>query len=29
VREGVLRSSLVHKGERRDVIMYSLVREDL
>jgi RimJ/RimL family protein N-acetyltransferase len=29
VREGVLRSSLVHKGERRDVIMYSLVPEDL
>ena len=29
VREGVLRSSLLHKGERRDVIMYSLVREDL
>jgi RimJ/RimL family protein N-acetyltransferase len=29
VREGVLRSALVHKGERRDVIMYSLVREDL
>jgi RimJ/RimL family protein N-acetyltransferase len=29
VREGVLRSSLVHKGERRDVIMYSLVGEDL
>ena len=29
VREGVLRSSLVHRGERRDVIMYSLVREDL
>jgi RimJ/RimL family protein N-acetyltransferase len=29
VREGVLRSSLVHKGERRDVSMYSLVREDL
>ena len=29
VREGVLRSSLVHRGERRDVVMYSLVREDL
>ena len=29
VREGVLRSALVHNGERRDVIMYSLVREDL
>jgi RimJ/RimL family protein N-acetyltransferase len=29
VREGVLRSSLEHKGERRDVIMYSLVPEDL
>jgi RimJ/RimL family protein N-acetyltransferase len=29
VREGVLRSSLVHRGERRDVIMYSFVREDL
>jgi RimJ/RimL family protein N-acetyltransferase len=29
VREGVLRSSLVHKGERRDVIMYSLVLGDL
>jgi RimJ/RimL family protein N-acetyltransferase len=29
VREGVLRSSLELKGERRDVIMYSLVPEDL
>ena len=29
VREGVLRSSLELKGERRDVVMYSLVREDL
>jgi RimJ/RimL family protein N-acetyltransferase len=29
VREGVLRSSLALKGERRDVVMYSLVREDL
>jgi RimJ/RimL family protein N-acetyltransferase len=29
VREGVLRSSLELKGERRDVIMYSLVRADL
>jgi RimJ/RimL family protein N-acetyltransferase len=29
VREGVLRSSLGLKGERRDAIMYSLVREDL
>ena len=29
VREGVLRSSLELMGERRDVIMYSLVPEDL
>jgi RimJ/RimL family protein N-acetyltransferase len=29
VREGVLRSSLELKGERRDVVMYSLVRDDL
>jgi RimJ/RimL family protein N-acetyltransferase len=29
VREGVLRSSLELKGERRDVIMYSLLPEDL
>jgi RimJ/RimL family protein N-acetyltransferase len=29
VREGVLRSALAFKGERRDVVMYSLVREDL
>ncbi len=29
VREGILRSALALKGERRDVIMYSLVREDL
>jgi RimJ/RimL family protein N-acetyltransferase len=29
VREGVLRSSLALKGEWRDVVMYSLVREDL
>lgn len=29
VREGVLRSSLLLKGERRDLIMYSVVREDL
>jgi RimJ/RimL family protein N-acetyltransferase len=29
VREGVLRSELLIKGERRDVVMYSLVREDL
>jgi RimJ/RimL family protein N-acetyltransferase len=28
VREGILRSSLALKGERRDVVMYSLVRED-
>jgi RimJ/RimL family protein N-acetyltransferase len=29
VREGVLRSELLMKGERRDVVMYSLVRDDL
>ena len=29
VREGVMRAALVLKGERRDVVMYSLVREDL
>jgi RimJ/RimL family protein N-acetyltransferase len=29
VREGVLRSELLLKGERRDVVMYSLVRDDL
>lgn len=29
VREGVLRSELLIKGERRDVVMYSLVRDDL
>ena len=29
VREGVLRSSLALQGERRDVVMYSLVHEDL
>ena len=29
VREGVLRSSLELKGERRDIIMYSLLPEDL
>jgi RimJ/RimL family protein N-acetyltransferase len=29
VREGVLRSSLELKGERHDVVMYSLIREDL
>jgi RimJ/RimL family protein N-acetyltransferase len=29
VREGVLRSGLALKGERRDAVMYSLVREDL
>jgi RimJ/RimL family protein N-acetyltransferase len=29
VSEGVLRAALALKGERRDVIMYSLVREDL
>jgi RimJ/RimL family protein N-acetyltransferase len=29
VREGVLRAALALKGERRDVVMYSLVREDL
>jgi len=29
VREGVLRSSLELKGERHDVVMYSLIPEDL
>ena len=29
VREGVLRSALAFKGERRDVVMYSLVPDDL
>jgi RimJ/RimL family protein N-acetyltransferase len=29
VREGVLRSALELKGQWRDVVMYSLVREDL
>jgi RimJ/RimL family protein N-acetyltransferase len=29
VREGVMRAALALKGERRDVVMYSLVREDL
>ena len=29
VREGVLRSALAFKGERRDVVMYSLVHDDL
>jgi RimJ/RimL family protein N-acetyltransferase len=29
VREGVLRSELLMKGERRDVVMYSLVPDDL
>lgn len=29
VREGVLRSGLAFKGERRDVVMYSLVPDDL
>jgi len=29
VREGVLRSSLELKGEKRDVVMYSLVPGDL
>lgn len=29
VREGVLRSELLIKGERRDVVMYSRVRDDL
>jgi RimJ/RimL family protein N-acetyltransferase len=29
VREGVLRSALVFKGERRDVVMYSRVPDDL
>jgi RimJ/RimL family protein N-acetyltransferase len=29
VREGVMRAALALKGERRDIVMYSLVREDL
>jgi len=29
VREGVMRAALALKGERRDVVMYSRVREDL
>jgi RimJ/RimL family protein N-acetyltransferase len=29
VREGVLRSALAFKGERRDVVMYSLLPDDL
>jgi RimJ/RimL family protein N-acetyltransferase len=29
VREGVLRSALAFKGERHDVVMYSLVPDDL
>ena len=29
VREGVMRAALAVKGERRDVVMYSLVRDDL
>jgi RimJ/RimL family protein N-acetyltransferase len=29
VREGVMRAALEIKGTRRDVVMYSLVREDL
>jgi len=29
VREGILRSSLELKGERRDVVMYSLLPDDL
>lgn len=29
VREGVMRAALATKGERRDVVMYSLVRDDL